>query len=135
MADRLTKEKRSQNMAAIKGRDTKPELLVRKFLHRKGYRYSLHRKDLSGKPDIVLRKHRAVVFVNGCYWHRHAGCKFLYKPKSNIDFWMEKFANNVKRDKRNYKDLEQKGWHVIIIWECELKSNEYQEKLLGLLKG
>jgi DNA mismatch endonuclease, patch repair protein len=135
MADRLTKKQRSKNMASIKGKDTKPEMAVRKFLYAQGLRYRLHQKDLPGKPDIVIRRKNTAIFINGCYWHRHKGCKFTYNPKSNIDFWNEKFKSNVERDNNSYKALIDSGWKVIIVWECDIKNNKYQEDLIGKLKG
>ena len=122
-------------MSRIKGRDTKPELRVRSYLHRRGLRYSLHRKDLPGKPDIVLRKYRAVVFVNGCYWHRHENCKLSYEPKSNTTFWQNKFDQNVARDKNNYDRLAKGGWRVLIIWECEVQENAKLEALVEKIKA
>ena len=119
MVDRLTKEKRSWNMSRIRDKDTKPELVVRSLLHRMGYRFRLHRKDLPGKPDIVLPKHKTVVFVHGCFWHRHKGCKYAYQPKSRVDFWQKKFKGNVKRDKKIHSELRKLDWKVIVIWECE----------------
>ena len=101
MTDILSKERRSWNMSRIRGSDTKPELLVRSLLHRMGYRFRLHRKDLPGRPDIVLPKYRTVIFVHGCFWHRHKGCKYAYTPKSRTDFWQNKFQGTVERDKRN----------------------------------
>jgi DNA mismatch endonuclease (patch repair protein) len=124
MVDRINKEHRSWNMSRIKGRDTGPERMVRSMLHRMGYRFRLNRKDLIGKPDIVLPKYNTVIFVHGCFWHRHHGCKFAYTPKSNKEFWNKKFELNVKRDHRVKKKLEEQGWHVIIIWECEIRSLE-----------
>jgi DNA mismatch endonuclease, patch repair protein len=117
--DRLTPEHRSWNMSRIRGRDTQPERAVRSALHRAGYRFRLHRKDLPGRPDIVLPKHRTVVFVHGCFWHRHPGCRFAYTPKSRADFWAAKFLANVERDQRNRRDLRRLGWRVITVWECQ----------------
>ena len=117
--DRITKEHRSWNMSQIKSRDTQPEVRVRKALHNMGYRFRLHRKDLPGRPDIVLPKYGTVIFVNGCYWHHHPGCKYAYTPKSRIEFWTDKFAENIERDHRNQVDLQELGWRVGIIWECE----------------
>ncbi|MYC35231.1 MAG: DNA mismatch endonuclease Vsr [Chloroflexi bacterium] len=108
-------------MSRIRGGNTKPERLVRSMLHSMGYRFRLHRKDLPGRPDIVLPGRRTVVLVHGCYWHRHPGCRFAYTPKSNIDFWNAKFAENVKRDQRQYNQLRELGWAVITVWECETK--------------
>ena len=119
MADSLSKDKRSWNMSRIKGKDTKPELIVRSLLHKMGYRFRLHKKDLPGKPDIVLPKYKTVIFVHGCYWHRHKGCKYTYNPKTRVDFWQKKFKNNILRDKKNKIDLKKAGWKVFIIWECE----------------
>lgn len=119
--DDLTPEQRSWNMSRIRGRDTKPEILVRSLLHRIGFRFRLHRRDLPGTPDIVLPKHRAVVFVHGCFWHRHPGCRYAYTPKSRVDFWTQKFAANVKRDAKTRRALEQAGWQVLVVWECELR--------------
>jgi len=121
MVDIISEERRSWNMSRIRGKDTTPEIIVRSMLHRMGYRFRLHRKDLPGKPDIVLPKYNTVIFVHGCFWHRHKGCKFAYKPKSRIDFWNSKFDETVARDKRNRKQLEANGWNVEIIWECETK--------------
>jgi DNA mismatch endonuclease (patch repair protein) len=106
-------------MSRIRSRDTAPELQVRSALHRAGYRFRLHRKDLPGRPDIVLPKHHTVVFVHGCFWHRHKGCVFAYAPKSRIAFWDEKFRSNVERDFRNTRALRALGWRVITVWECQ----------------
>jgi DNA mismatch endonuclease, patch repair protein len=109
-------------MSRIRSRNTKPELVVRQLLHRRGYRYRLHRKDLPGSPDIVLTKYKTVIFVHGCYWHRHAGCRYTYTPKSRIDFWNKKFSDTVERDKKHKKELDELGWRVGVIWECETKN-------------
>ncbi len=136
MTDILTPEKRSWNMGRIKGFNTKPEKIVRSLLHGMGFRFRLHRKDLPGKPDIVLPKYKTVVFVHGCYWHRHAGCKYAYTPKSRVDFWMAKFEGTVKRDGKNYRLLRELGWNVIVVWECELKNiGKVSEKLLRELSS
>lgn len=121
MTDVFTARKRSEVMSKIKGRDTGPELAVRSLLHRMGYRFRLNRKDLAGKPDIVLPRYRTVVFVHGCFWHRHKDCRFAYTPKSRIDFWHAKFESNIVRDSKVKADLERSGWRVIIVWECELR--------------
>ena len=113
---------RSKNMSAIKSKNTKPEIIVRKFLHSKGYRFRIHRKDLPGCPDIVLPKYKTVIFVNGCFWHRHQGCKYKTTPKTRKDFWENKFNENIKRDKNNFKELKNLNWKVLVIWECELNS-------------
>ena len=121
MVDRLTVRERSWNMSRIRGKDTKPEIAVRSILHRMGYRFRLHRRDLPGNPDIVLPKYHTVILVHGCFWHRHRGCKYAYTPKSRVDFWQKKFTENVERDKRNRKALRQEGWKVVVVWECELR--------------
>ncbi len=119
--DRISKEHRSWNMSRIRGRDTGPEKIVRSVLHRMGYRFRLHRRDLPGRPDIVLPKHNAVVFVHGCFWHRHPRCPFAYKPKTRARFWSRKFAENVARDRRVRRSLLKLGWRVIVVWECEAR--------------
>lgn len=134
MVDVHNAEIRSKNMRAIRGKGTIPEVAVRSFLHRAGLRFSLHRKDLPGTPDLVLRKHAAVVFVHGCYWHRHKGCRFTTTPKSNVKFWKSKFLENQTRDQRHRKALEKLGWRVFVIWECQAKSSEYLKKLVASLK-
>lgn len=111
-------------MSRIKGRDTWPEKKVRSILHKMGYRYQLHRKDLPGKPDITLVKYKTVIFIHGCFWHRHQGCKYCYTPKSNKEFWLDKFNKNIERDKKNTHALEQMGWQVLIIWECETRNDD-----------
>ena len=124
MADRISEEKRSWNMSRIKGSDTKPEIAVRSFLHRQGLRFRVNDKNLPGKPDIVLKKYRTIVFVDGCFWHRHTGCKFAYTPKSRIEFWNEKFKSNVKRDRKVNTMLKEQSWNVVRIWQCETKTSE-----------
>jgi len=121
MADILSPEKRSWNMSRIRGANTKPELLVRSMLHRAGFRFRIHDKSLPGKPDIVLKKYRSVIFVNGCFWHRHEGCAEATTPKTRREFWEAKFKRTVERDKEQKDALEKLGWQVISIWECELK--------------
>ena len=123
MTDIISEEQRSWNMSRIKGKDTKPELTVRSLLHKLGYRFRIHRKDLPGKPDIVLPRYKTVVFVHGCYWHRHKGCKYAYTPKSRVSFWIEKFKGNVERDKKHQKQLKELGWTVHVIWECEVQKD------------
>jgi len=122
--DVFSTEKRSWVMSRIQGKDTKPEKTVRSILHHLGYRFRLHAK-LPGTPDIVLPKHRKVIFVHGCFWHRHKECKYAYNPKSRQEFWQEKFRGNVRRDKENKCQLEKLGWKVITIWECETKKPSY----------
>ena len=108
-------------MSAVKGKDTKPEILVRKWLHAAGYRFRLHVKELPGKPDIVLPKYMTIIFVNGCFWHQHRGCSHAKLPGTNREFWEDKLRKNVERDERNYQELRGMGWKVRIIWECEVK--------------
>ncbi len=121
MADVLTPKQRSYNMSRIRNKDTKPEELVRKYLFSQGFRYRKNDARLPGKPDIVLPKYKTVIFVNGCFWHKHEGCKYFVWPKNNAEFWKEKIEKNAARDARDYELLQQAGWRVIIIWECELK--------------
>lgn len=123
MTDILTREQRSELMGRIRGVDTKPELYVRRTLHALGYRFRTHVRRLPGCPDLVFSKRRAVVFVHGCFWHRH-GCKKTYFPKSRRKFWETKFAKNVERDKRDQKLLVEAGWRVLVVWECEVESDE-----------
>ena len=119
--DIWSKAKRSEVMARIHSRDTKPELMVRSMLHRAGFRYSLRRKDLPGKPDIVLPKYKTVIFVHGCFWHRHKGCPEASVPKTRRTFWENKLNANVARDERNQRKLRRMGWRVIVVWECEVE--------------
>lgn len=137
MADVHDKETRSYNMSMIKSKDTKPEILVRKFLFSKGYRYKLHDKGLPGRPDIVLPKLRVVIFVHGCFWHGHENCPYFVLPQTQIYYWQEKIQGNKQRDYRNVNNLKDKGWEVFIIFECGLKAlnkEKTYEKLLMLLK-
>ncbi len=115
-------EQRSRNMSAIKSKNTKPEIAVRKILHSMGYRFRLHRKDLPGSPDIVLPKYKTVIFVHGCFWHRHENCKYASTPKTRKEFWESKFKANVKRDKENQEKIKNIGWQSVVIWECQLKN-------------
>ena len=121
MADTLTKEKRSWNMSRIRGKDTQIEVKVRKYLFSKGFRYRKNVSELPGKPDIVLPKYNTVVFIHGCYWHRHPGCKYSYTPKSNLDFWEKKFSANIKNDESKREQLENSGWRMIVLWECDIE--------------
>lgn len=124
MTDIVSGRRRSEMMAGIKGRDTTPERAVRRVAHRMGLRFRLHRKDLPGRPDLVFPRHRLAVFVHGCFWHRHEGCRYAYTPKSRVAFWTRKFAKNVARDRRNEDALRGLGWRVLIVWECEARDAE-----------
>lgn len=117
-------------MSRIRDRDTAPEMKVRYALHKMGFRYRLHVHDLPGKPDIVLPKYNTVIFVNGCFWHRHAGCPYSYTPKSRTEFWQKKFDENIRRDKKNRDALQKKGWKVATIWECQTKDAMLLEKAI-----
>ena len=119
--DIKSKEERSKNMAAIHSKNTKPEIYFRKLLFARGYRYSLNAKSVSGHPDLFLRKYNTAVFINGCFWHRHEGCKYAYTPKSRMEFWTEKFAANVKRDQTVRQELARQGIRCLIVWECTIK--------------
>lgn len=122
MADTMTPEQRHRCMAAIKGKDTKPELIVRKYLFSRGLRFRIQVCKLPGRPDIVLRKYRTVIFVNGCFWHGHEGCRYFRLPKSNIDFWRAKIERNTARDARNEAELTAQGWRVLRVWECDIRT-------------
>ena len=132
MADVHSSKTRSYNMSRIKGKDTKPEEIVRKYLFFKGFRYRKNVAALFGKPDIVLPKYHTCIFVNGCFWHKHEGCRYFVWPKNNAEFWKEKITKNVERDKRNEAILRQSGWKVIIVWECQLKPALREETLRKL---
>lgn len=134
MPDVHTKEIRSYNMSRIKGKDTKPELVVRKYLFSQGLRYRLHDKNLPGKPDLVLPKYKKVVFVHGCYWHGHKDCKYFSPPKTKTEWWMEKIGKNIERDKKSLEKLREMNLQPIIVWECELKSAKKEETLSNLLQ-
>ena len=133
MADVHDKATRSYNMSRIKGKDTKPEMIVRSFLHANGFRYRLHVKDLSGKPDIVLPKYRTVIFVHGCFWHGHEGCKYFKLPGTRTEWWREKIGRNKENDKKATKALHKSGWTVISIWECRLKPAILNRTLISLI--
>ena len=133
MADVHTKKQRSYNMSRIRAKDTKPEMLVRKFLHANGFRYKLHDKTLPGKPDIVLPKYRTVIFVHGCFWHGHTNCKYFKVPKTRTKWWLAKINRNKANDKKAQKALRKEGWKVINIWECSLKRTRITRKLNSLL--
>lgn len=129
--DTISRTRRSWNMSRIKGKDTSPELIVRSVLHSMGYRFRLHVKTLPGRPDVVLPKWRTVIFVHGCFWHRHEGCKFAYTPKSRLEFWLKKFDENVKRDATQRAKLKAAGWKVRVVWECQTGDREALRKRLA----
>ena len=133
MADVHSPQVRSRNMSNIKGKNTKPEMIVRRYLFSKGFRYRKNDIRLPGKPDIVLPKYRTVIFVNGCFWHKHDCGRFVW-PSSNTEYWIPKINRNVERDKQNHKKLIDMGWKVLIIWECELKKNVREDRLERLIK-
>ncbi len=133
MTDVHSPETRSYNMSRIRSKDTKPEERVRKYLFAKGFRYRKNDKRLPGKPDIVLPKYKTVVFINGCFWHRHEGYKCFKWPSSNVDFWREKLQKNVERDKKNYNELLGDNWKVIVLWECKLKSKSFDDTMTKLI--
>lgn len=132
MTDVHTKEQRSYNMSQIRATNTKPEEMVRKYLFSHGFRYRKNDRRLPGKPDIVLPKYKTVIFVNGCFWHGHKGCKYFVWPKSNPEFWKQKITRNVNRDNDVKEQLKAAGWNVLTVWECELKKNEFEETMLTL---
>ena len=133
MADNHSKEVRSMNMSHIKSTGTKPEVIVRKYLFSKGLRYRKNDKRYPGNPDIVLPKHKVCVFINGCFWHQHSGCRYAAIPKSNQEYWIPKLQRNVERDKTNIEKLTQNGWKVITVWECELRKDILETTLMKLL--
>lgn len=127
MVDKISELHRSWNMGQIKSSNTKPEILVRSFLHKKGFRFRLHSKTLPGKPDIVFKKYMTVVFIDGCYWHRHKGCKLAYNPKSRKEFWQTKFENNIRRDKEINQIYKTMPWNQLRIWQCEINHKKLTE--------
>ena len=129
MTDVLTPTQRHLNMSHIRSKNTKPEILVRKWLWQHGFRYRLNVKDIPGRPDIVMRKYKNVIFVNGCFWHGHDGCDKFVMPKSNVGFWQSKISRNRERDLKNYKTLQESGWNVIVVWECRLKAALIEETM------
>lgn len=132
--DIKSKESRSYNMSRIRSKDTKPEELVRKYLFAQGFRYRKNDTRLPGKPDIVLPKYKTVIFVNGCFWHGHEGCKYFVWPKSNPSFWRQKIESNIQRDKHNCQMLVHQGWKVIVIWECSLKKQFFNDTMANLIE-
>jgi len=133
MADVHSKETRSYNMSRIKSKDTKPEMVVRKFLHKNGFRYRLHVKDMPGKPDIVLPKYKTVIFVHGCFWHGHEECKYYVVPKTRTEWWLNKINGNISNDIMAEINLKTAGWKIIKIWECELKKESLDRTFSHLL--
>ena len=134
MSDVHNPKQRSYNMSHIRSKDTKPEEIVRKFLFSKGFRYRKNDARFPGKPDIVLPKYKTVIFVNGCFWHKHEGCKYFVWPENNAEFWRNKIMSNVERDKRNYEQIQKQGWRILVVWECELKPKD-RDKTLGLIES
>ncbi len=136
MTDIFDRRKRSEIMSRIRDRDTEPEMIVRRIAHGLGFRFRLQRRDLPGSPDLVFPRHRAVIMVHGCFWHRHPGCKHASNPKTRVRFWEDKFDANVVRDRRNEADLREIGWRVMVIWECETRDREaVAERIVGFLGG
>jgi DNA mismatch endonuclease, patch repair protein len=134
MADVHSKEVRSFNMSRIKGKDTKPEMLVRKFLFANGLRYKLHDKKLPGKPDMVFPKFKTIIFIHGCFWHGHDDCKYFVVPKTKTEWWLNKINGNKKKDVENIMSLKNDGWKILTVWECDLKGQKKEETLKSLLK-
>jgi DNA mismatch endonuclease, patch repair protein len=135
MADVHTKKQRSYNMSQIRSANTKPELLVRKFLHAQGFRYKLHDKTLPGKPDIVLPKYKTIIFIHGCFWHGHANCKYFTIPKTRTQWWRNKIETNKANDVKAIKALRKEGWKVYVIWECKLKKGKVEKTLYKLFEA
>lgn|SRR6185503_2791175 len=135
MVDIVSKATRSRMMSGIRGKHTKPELLVRKFFHRCGLRYLLHDPRLPGKPDLVLPRFRVVVNVHGCFWHQHRGCRFAYMPASNRSFWRDKLQGNVLRDRRIDRQLRRMGWRVFTLWECEVEDARRLTRIVNAIRG
>ena len=132
MSDVFSKVKRSRIMSRVKGRDTKPEILIRSFVHRMGFRFRVHRRDLPGNPDIVLPRYKKAIFVHGCFWHGHKRCRRSKRPTTNEQFWNKKLDGNIERDKRFRRRLHQMNWEVLVVWQCEIRN---PEKLLRKLEG
>lgn len=135
MTDVHSKKTRSYNMSQIRAKDTKPEILVRKYLFAYGFRYRLYSKKLPGCPDIILPKYQTVILINGCFWHGHEGCRYFVIPKTRTDFWLNKINTNIQNDKKNTALLETMGWYVITVWECELKKTKREETLSVLVNN
>ena len=133
MADVHDRQTRSYNMSQIKGKNTKPEILVRKFLFSKGFRYRLHAKNLPGKPDIVLPKYKTIIFINGCFWHGHENCKYYVIPKTRTEWWLDKINHTKQRESENFLQLSESGWKIVTIFECQLKVDKLNKTLIKLL--
>lgn len=133
MADIVDSQTRSRMMSGIRGKDTRPELALRRALHARGFRYRLHARAITGRPDLVLKKYRAIIFVNGCFWHRHEGCRLATTPATRPEFWADKFAANVARDRSVQESLMADGWRVATIWECALRKPHMVNKAAGLV--
>lgn len=133
MADNHTAESRSRNMSHIRSTNTKPEEMVRKYLFSKGFRYRKNDRRLPGCPDIVLPKYNTIIFVNGCFWHKHDCPRFVW-PSTNVEYWVPKITANVERDNRNYRTLKSMGWNVIVVWECELKKKDFENTMQSLIE-
>ncbi len=134
MADVHTRQQRSYNMSQIRAKNTKPEMLVRKFLHKHGFRYKLHDKTLPGKPDLVLPKYKTVIFIHGCFWHGHDKCRYFVVPKTRTEWWLNKINTNKENDAKAIKTLKKEGWKIINVWECDLKAIKLMKTLNGLYK-
>jgi DNA mismatch endonuclease (patch repair protein) len=135
MTDIYSKETRSYIMSQVKSKNTTPELLVRKFLFSKGIRYRLHKRDLPGKPDVVICKYKTVIFINGCFWHGHEGCRYYKTPKTNTEFWIKKINKNITNDNINVRVLQDMGWKVLTVWGCEIKPKYLSNTLALLIKN
>ena len=131
--DSISQARRSWNMRQIRSKNTSPELIVRSFLHRNGFRFRICDKKLPGKPDIVLKKYKLIIQIRGCFWHQHPGCKRATIPTSNVEYWIPKLHKNVERDKQNDRLLLESGWHLAVIWECEVNNGSFKQKLMTLL--
>lgn len=131
MTDRVSPERRTEIMRAVRSKNTLPEIIVRRAAYRLGLRFRLYAKELPGKPDLVFPKWRTVIFVNGCFWHRHPGCSKASTPKTNVEFWQKKFADNLRRDEANHKRLEELGWRVVVLWQCQVRTIENTVELLS----
>jgi len=137
MTDIWSKEKRSVVMSKIRSKNTKPEIILRKYLHKRGFRFRIHKKDLPGKPDIVMPKYRIAIFVHGCFWHYHADCREGRLPNTNSSFWTDKLLKNISRDQEHQQKLQELGWKVLVIWECELETalkNDTMDNFIGKIK-